>query len=131
MVDSFKLTLNSKQLDFALNNPQGIVGKEFKRRGVRATLAARRQVGVDTGRLRSSIRMRHYRVGRYQVIEIVARSPYALAHHRGTRPHLIRAKDQQMLRFRKGGRIIYTRQVMHPGTKANKYLTDQFKFFLV
>jgi hypothetical protein len=67
----------------------------------------------------------------FQVIKIGANSPHAMVHHQGTRPHLIRGKDQQMLRFKKGSRIIYTRQVMHPGTKANKYLTDQFKFFLV
>jgi hypothetical protein len=50
---------------------------------------------------------------------------YALAHHEGTKPHIIRPDRAKALRFTSGSRIIYSRAVKHPGTRANRYLKDQ------
>ncbi|MEZ3180814.1 hypothetical protein KYY02_19600 [Streptomyces pimonensis] len=40
----------------------------------------------------------------------------------GTRPHLIRPRRAKALRFEVGGRVVYTKLVRHPGTRANNFL---------
>lgn len=35
----------------------------------------------------------------------------------GTRPHIIRAKNARALRFEIGGRVVFAKQVQHPGTR--------------
>ena len=89
--------------------------------------AAKAQVGVRTGALRSSIHMRHLRDSRGQYVKIGSNLDYALLHHQGTKPHVIRPDRAKVLRFVRGSRIIYTTSVMHPGTKANRYLSDNLK----
>jgi hypothetical protein len=44
-------------------------------------------------------------------------SPVAAMLDRGTRPHEIRARRARALRFRAGGRTVFARRVMHPGTR--------------
>lgn len=106
----------------------GIVGRDMDRRGDYVATMARAQVGVRTGNLRSTIQHKTYGSvdGPYSVVSAGGpRAPYALMHHEGTRPHQIvpRAK-RGMLKFTVGGRTVYATRVMHPGTRANKYLTD-------
>lgn len=114
----------NKQMDFMLQNQYGEVGRYIARKGREITLAAKRQVGVSTGRLKESIHMRHRRDGMGQFVEVGSTVNYALIHHEGARPHIIIANRAQTLRFSSGGRVIYTRQVAHPGTRANRYLKD-------
>ncbi|MEV3895294.1 hypothetical protein [Streptomyces anulatus] len=40
----------------------------------------------------------------------------------GTRPHLIRPRRKSVLRFEVGGRVVFTRLVRHPGTRANDFM---------
>ncbi|MFD6128597.1 hypothetical protein ACFWC2_14645 [Streptomyces diastaticus] len=40
----------------------------------------------------------------------------------GTRPHLIRPRRRNTLRFQIGGRVVYSKLVRHPGTKANDFM---------
>lgn len=47
---------------------------------------------------------------------------YATYVNDGTRPHVIRPRNAQVLRFRVGGRIVFARKVDHPGTKPNPFL---------
>jgi len=112
-------------LDYVLNNPQGDVGLYLKKRGRLIVAAAKRQVGVETGRLQSSINFTHFRDGRGQYLWIGSREPHALMHHEGTKPHTIVPREAPILRFSSGSRIIYTRHVNHPGTRPNRYLSDQ------
>lgn len=45
---------------------------------------------------------------------------------RGTRPHEIRPRTRQYLRFvTADGRIVFTKLVHHPGTKPNPYMLNQ------
>ncbi len=111
-------------LDTMLNSPAGIVGRHMAVTGLQIMIAAKRQVGVDTGRLKNSIHMRHFRSGIGQVVEVGSPLKYALMHHEGTRPHLITPNRAQVLRFSSGNRVIYTHAVKHPGTRPNRYLTD-------
>lgn len=112
------------ELDFLLNNPAGEVGRDLSRRGRKVLVAARAQVGVDTGRLKSSLGMTHQRDTRGQFVMVGSKLNHALMHHEGTRPHIITPSRSQVLVFNKGGRVIYATQVRHPGTKANRYLKD-------
>jgi hypothetical protein len=50
-----------------------------------------------------------------------------LMHHQGTRPHIIVPRRAQTLRFYSRGRIVYSKLVHHPGTKPNRYLTDNLR----
>lgn len=112
-------------LDKLLNNPRGPVGAYLFVKGAKIREQARLQVGVDTGALKSSIHVRQGRTGPGQYVEVGSPLSHALMHHEGTKPHVIMPSRAQMLRFSAGGRIIYTRKVNHPGTRPNRYLTDQ------
>ena len=110
-----------------LNNPSGDVGRYLAKKGRIVQAAARSQVGVRTGALRASIHMRHLRDSRGQYVKIGSALNYALLHHEGSKPHLIVPKRATVLKFATRGRMVYAHAVMHPGTKANRYLTDNLK----
>lgn len=126
-----RLNLSRPSLDNFLNSPDGDVGRELSKRGRIIVTAAKRQVGVDTGRLRESISMRHERVGAFQQIVITANASHALVHHEGSRPHVITPNGPNLLRFQSKGRVIYTKEVLHPGTKPNKFLSDNLHLAFV
>lgn len=114
-------------LDNMLNNPTGEVGKYLRRRGLAVLAAAQAQVGVDTGELKRSLKMTHLRDSRGQYLWIGSHLGYALAHHNGTKPHVIVPREAPILRFSTGTRIVYTRHVNHPGTRPNRYLSDNMR----
>jgi hypothetical protein len=122
-----KVVFREPVLDRYLNSPSGQVGRYMSRRGNLVVAAAKRQVGVKTGALRASIHMRHLRDTRGQFVRIGSPLPYARVHHEGSRPHIIRPNSQQVLKFVSKGQIIFAHAVKHPGTKANKYLTDNIR----
>lgn len=118
------LVLNKAALDQMLNSPTGEVGKHMASRGRLIVIAAKRQVGVDTGALRTSIHMIHRRVGLGQELWIGSDNEIAYLHHQGSRPHRMTARSHNAMRFSAGGRMVYTHNVMHPGTRPNRYLSD-------
>lgn len=121
------VVIRKAELDFLLNNPSGAVGRYLAKKGRIITAAAKAQVGVRTGALRASIHMRHLRDSRGQFVKIGSALNYALMHHEGTKPHVIAAKRAPVLRFVSKGRVVYAHAVMHPGTKPNRYLTDNLR----
>ena len=121
------VVIKKTELDFMLNNPSGDVGKYLAKKGRVVQAAARAQVGVRTEALRASIHMRHLRDSRGQFVKIGSSLNYALLHHEGTKPHIIVPDRATVLRFVSRGRVVYAHAVMHPGTKANRYLTDNLK----
>lgn len=114
-------------LDTLLNKTDGTVGRHLKKKGSLIASAARGQVGVRTGALRNSIHMRHFRDPRGQYIKIGSSLPYARMHHDGTKPHLILPTKGANLRFFSKGFMVFAQMVRHPGTKPNRYLTDNLK----
>lgn len=120
-----EIIFREPELEYMLKSPVGMVGKHIDMLGKFVMAAAKLQVGVRTGALKMSI---HSRIGmgiRGPEARIGSSLSYALMHHEGTKPHLILPKHAHgTLRFSGGGRIIYTRKVMHPGTRPNHYLTD-------
>ena len=81
---------------------------------------------VDTGRLRASIRYTISSAGNPSatVFTNVQYAPYV---HDGTRPHVIRPRRAQALRFRVGGRTVFANVVNHPGTRARPFLTQALR----
>lgn len=112
-----------------LQSPSGIVWKWLRRRGEFAVSAAKRQVGVRTGALRQSIHMKQLANATGQYLWIGSKKNYAYLHHEGSRPHFIVPTKAEVLRFSSGSRVIYSRRVLHPGTRPNRYLSDQLKYF--
>lgn len=78
---------------------------------------------VDTGRLRSSIRAEPPVIFSFRGRAVVGSDlEYARFVNDGTRPHVIRPRRAQVLRFQAGGRTVYARVVNHPGTRAQPFL---------
>jgi hypothetical protein len=123
-----RVTFREPRLNVYLNSPGGEVGRFLHRQGYKVLTGARAQVGTRTGALRASLHMRHLADPRGQYVRIGSPLRYALLHHEGTRPHLIRpVAPNRVLRFASKGTVVMTNLVRHPGTKANRYLTDNLK----
>lgn len=127
---SFKfqsLVLYKPILNFELTNRDGMVGRHLGKIGRKIVTGAKMQVGVQTGQLRRSIKMEHVYYTSGAAIKVGSTLSYAHLHHEGSRPHLITPKNGEFLKFGRGTRVIYARQVAHPGTKPNRYLSDQLR----
>lgn len=122
-----RVVLYPQAMHRLVRSKTGPVGRDLHKRGMKVLLGAKAQVGVSTGKLKASINMEHGIDVRGQYVKIGSNLRYALAHHQGTRPHVITPQRAEMLRFSSRGRIVYARSVMHPGTKPNKYLTDNLR----
>ena len=122
-----KLVFREPAMDKLLLSPSGEVGRYLSKKGRLIEAGAKRQVGVQTGALRASIHMRHFTDPRGQYVKIGSALNYARMHHEGTKPHLIRPNTAHMLRFYSKGQIVFAHMVRHPGTPANRYLTDNMR----
>jgi len=121
---SYTLKIRGSGLSSMLNSKGGPVGRHMAVIGGKMVMAAKAQVGVQTGALRGSI---HFRLKRGVLglqLHVGSPLPYAYLHHEGTRPHIIVPNKRQALRFSSASRIVYTRSVRHPGTLPNKYLSN-------
>lgn len=130
-VDRVDVDINYAKLRRILNSPTGEVGREVRKRGEIARTFARAKVGKRTGALAMSLYIEQSTAIAGQKMSIGSNLPYALAHHEGTRPHLIHARGAEVLRFSSKGRIVYSRAVMHPGTRPNRYLADAVPLILL
>ena len=80
------------------------------------------RVPVDTGELRESLGVR-VEPKRVLVGPSAKHAPYV---EFGTGPHVIKAKSGKALAFKVNGRIIYRKQVHHPGTKAQPFVRPAY-----
>lgn len=122
-----RIRIYDSVLDNLLNNPNGDVGNYLKGKGREILTMAKSLVGVRTGTLRNSLHMRHMRDARGQYVWVGSTLDYALAHHEGTAPRTITPKNGKVLRFTSRGSIVYAHSVQHPGTRANRYLSNALK----
>ena len=110
----------------------GEVGRWLRRKATMIETLAKITVGVDSGALLRSIdtMLTHHPSG--DLMARVGANPrdritgYALIHHEGSRPHVIRARNAKYLRFpnRKTGQgWVFAKEVFHPGTAPNPFLT--------
>lgn len=121
-----RIVWNEPNVRFLLKSPYGAVGRDLFQRAIRVERAARRQVGVKTGKLRSSITVKNQTLTTYgQKYAVGSDLSYALLHHNGSRRHVILpVRAQNLVFFSKTGKLVVTNKVNHPGTKPNRYLTD-------
>lgn len=123
---SYKLVnirFDDAQIDNMLHGPTGAVGRYMARKATEHVAASRALAGKSSGRLARSISWDRRRLKRSQRIIITADVSYALYHHEGTKPHIIRAKRGGSLKFSSRGRVVRVNSVNHPGTKPNPFLT--------
>jgi hypothetical protein len=122
-----KFVLDRAGYEHMVHHPDGEVGQYLKKQARELAAYARRQAGVDTGALKASINYRVVSSGGGLVAFVGSDNRVAFMHHQGTRPHIIAARRAKTLRFYSHGRIVYAQVVRHPGTKPNKYLTDNLR----
>lgn len=78
---------------------------------------------VDTGRLRASIKGKASRTWTLRPqFTVSSNVDYAPMVHDGTRPHIIRPRTKQVLKFNVGGQTVFAKVVHHPGTRARPFL---------
>jgi len=119
------------ELEAFLHTPRGPVYPWLQSKAAEITTLARTQAGREDGRLARSIRYSIERVPMGLKAEIVAPVEYAYYHHEGTRPHIIEPSPlHRFLRFRGFRGMVFTRQVRHPGTRANRFLADPMELVL-
>lgn len=113
------------RLDRAVLNRQirGASRQELEEAARQVVNRAKVLAPVDTGRLRASIRVERRRTLTLRSIYTIGSDvEYADMVHGGTRPHIIRPRNRQYLRFQVGGRTVYAKVVHHPGTRARPFL---------
>lgn len=133
-----KLVIDGARMAQLLRGPTGPVTRHLIERATVVQAAAKAQAPRRTGCLQDSIVKRVEETPLGVVVRIVAdtqgcsptRISYAYWVHEGTEPHAIRAKNASTLAFfwpngPEGPKVYFFREVHHPGTKANRFLTDQ------
>lgn len=97
--------------------------RELENTGRRVVNRAKILCPVDTGRLRASIKGRASRTWTLRPQYTVSSNvDYAPMVHDGTRPHIIRPRTKQVLKFNVGGQVVFAKVVHHPGTRARPFL---------
>jgi hypothetical protein len=99
---------------------------DLNRRAKAVQREAKVLVGKDTGRLMERITLSSWATPPYWWFRVEGNTRYAYLHHQGTKPHIIVGS----LEFRKGGRLVHTREVHHPGTAPNPYLRNALPKFM-
>jgi hypothetical protein len=131
-----RIVWRQPQLHIFLNEPTGKVGEYLWDKSMYFIIAAKRQVGVRTRDLQSSINIIEKRSRKGgQTWKIGSKINYAYWHHEGTLPHIIRGKRKnqyrrRVLRFTRGGTVVFANSVRHPGTRPNKFLSDNLPIFV-
>lgn len=119
---------HQKEWNHEFNSLNGMVADHMDGIGTKGVNLAKWQVGYRTGALFRTLR--HYSElgpGREVEVYVGSNAPHSLLHHEGTRPHTIRARRAQTLRYVQNGQVRYAKMVRHPGTAPNRYLTDNLE----
>jgi hypothetical protein len=139
------VVLNAVEVSKILRGPTGMVMRDLIKRAERVQLAAQRQIPLGhihagptqyskgVGNLRYSLRKRIVPGGSSGSPTVLVGTdvPYAIFVHQGTRPHIIRPRTKKVLVFYIGSQKIVARTVHHPGTKPNRFLTDNLKYAII
>jgi hypothetical protein len=78
-----RVTINQGAVNAMLRSPSGFVARDIMRRGHRVRTAAMPHIGVDTGRLRSSVTVELVMRGGVPCSKIGSKVNYARPHHDG------------------------------------------------
>ena len=72
---------------------------------------------VDTGRLKNSIQ---FRIDGEDII--ISMANYGENVEFGTPPHIIKPKFKKVLKWKKGGKEFFAKEVKHPGTRPQPFI---------
>lgn len=124
---SSSFRLERSRVERILRLPGGLVHRNMERRVRRVEAQARRLAPGSMGRGNNiSVAIQRGPGGDFRGI-INSRHPATLYSLYGTRAHVIRPRRAKALRFTVGGRVVYARVVMHPGTKPNNWLREALR----
>lgn len=108
---------------------QGVVGEASRIARVEVTDMCRKIMNqatincpVDTGFMRGQHTMGVSSGLNRSTGYVANRARYAEAVHDGTPAHIIRPRRKRVLRFVVDGRVVFARQVRHPGTTGRPWL---------
>ena len=87
--------------------------------GLLVETACKEECPVDTGLLRSSIAATQISDTE---VEISPSASYASFVEFGTAAHEITPTNAKVLAFKSGGKMVFAKKVMHPGTPANPFM---------
>lgn len=139
-----RLIVDGAALQAYLHSPAGPVGRHLIVRGTAFQEAARAQIRPrrKTGCLEDSIVKRLEQDEHGLVLRVVSdttpcsptRTSYSLFVHEGTKPHRITAKGDGPLAFfwengPDGPGMYFFNEVQHPGTKPDRFFTDNLGIF--
>lgn len=100
--------------------------RDMLRRGQQVLEQMYREAPKDTGLLQATFRLQARTPGGgYGATVIAGRdgvTDYLQFVIDGTPPHIIRPRQARALRFVAGGRVVFARQVRHPGTRPNDFI---------
>ena len=119
--------INHEKLQTMMHDPSSMFGRHMERMGVKLRMLAMMQAGMKTGQTRALMFSRVSGGAGGMVLTVGSNGEAALYHHQGTKSHLILPKYAKTLRFKVNGRIVYAKVVHHPGTRPNRYLTDNMR----
>jgi hypothetical protein len=131
VADEIVLNFDNGAFAELVNGRNGIVTSDLRKRAEKLRALAVKQVGKDTGRLARDIRVTIIPGPGGPTALVGSDNKIALIHHNGTRRHAITPRTGRTLRFAHRGRVVYARKVMHPGTRPNRYLTDNLRRVVV
>lgn len=117
---SARIDIRADGVNGLLLSPSSPVMKELIKRARRVQRNARRMAPGKMGR-----KVRAVVVGRH--VRVESTHPATMYVIKGTRPHQIRPRTRQVLRFNVKGRTVFARVVNHPGTKKNDFLTKALR----
>lgn len=100
--------------------PDSPVMKDLLKRARRVQRNARRMAPGKMGRKINAVI-----VGRHVRVESTHHATMYVI--KGTRPHQIRPRTRQVLKFSVKGGVVFARVVNHPGTKKNDFLTKALR----
>lgn len=124
---STSFNLDRSRIERMLRLPGGLVYRNMERRVQRVEAEARRRAPGSMGSATNlTVQIRRGPGGDFQGV-VNSRHPASLYVLGGTRPHPIRPIRARALRFTMGGRVVYAKAVMHPGTKPNNFLGDALR----
>lgn len=123
---STSFSLDRTRIERMLRLPGGLVYRNMERRLRRVEREAIRRAPGSVGQhIRASIQRGPG--GEFRGT-VNVRHPAALFVTLGTRPHRIEPRRPGgVLRFTVGGRVVYARYALHPGTKPNDFLRQALR----
>lgn len=116
---SVEVRLNPGKLARALKSRNGIVARRLRARTEKVAAIARAEAPGSMG---EGIVTRIEPVPKGLAGVITSTHPASVFVLGGTKRHRIRARRAKYLRFEVGGEVLFRKEVMHPGTKANNFL---------